>query len=405
MAAQTTDLDFTPLRHELTPHFPALRAIRRRADLLRSPLYAQIEGELTQLLNGIERGRHALATDRAAPTLRVVAWNIRRGLCFDGIVRALREDPLLRDADVLLLSEVDHGLGRSGNRAVARELAQALRMHYAFGVSYLTLEDDWGENPDGRENTLALAGAAVLSRLPLGRVENVDLPELRDKFSSSEKRLGKKRALLCEVLAPEGPLFLAGCHLDSNASPAGRAAQLAALLDRADAMGANPLLLGGDFNSTTYDASATWPLLKDLLHKYFVTGFKPTVDGYMTPERLYERPMFDVLAQHGLSIDGLNDRRRGTIHYDLQHPYAIQKAQKKAGRFLTWLLRRRLRPWNFVVPARLDWFAGRGVVPVFAGVADPMDWPRDARGEPVSDHAAVVVDIDRAALFPTTRAP
>ena len=107
---------------------------------------------------------------------------------------------MLRTADVLMLSEVDNGLGRSHNRNVARELADALGMSYAFAVSYVTLEDDHLENPEGRENTLALAGSAILSRAPIRRVINADLPELRDKFSSSEKRLGKKRAVIEDAL-------------------------------------------------------------------------------------------------------------------------------------------------------------------------------------------------------------
>jgi hypothetical protein len=57
-----------------------------------------------------------------------------------------------------LLSEVDIGLGRSGNRNVARELDEAVGMSYAFGVSYLALTDDFGDDAAGVENTLALSG-------------------------------------------------------------------------------------------------------------------------------------------------------------------------------------------------------------------------------------------------------
>ena len=136
-------------------------------------------------------------------------------------------------------------------------------MNFAFAVSYLTLEDDIGENPNGVENTLSLAGCAILSRLPLGRVENADLPELRDKFSSSEKRLGKKRALAAELLLPAGPLAIGCCHLDSNASPAQRAAQLSFVLDRLDALGAPRALVGGDWNTSTWDAASTGALVRE----------------------------------------------------------------------------------------------------------------------------------------------
>src|SRR5262249_42114397 len=140
--------------------------------------------------------------------LRAVAWNIQRGARLDDLRRAVVAPPFA-GADLFLLSEVDVGLGRSGNRNVARELAEAVGMSYAFGVSYLALTDDFGDDAGGLENTLALSGAAVLSRHPIGRVENVDLPEIRDKFHSSEKRLGKKRALLAEIMLPDGPFVVA----------------------------------------------------------------------------------------------------------------------------------------------------------------------------------------------------
>ena len=381
----------SPLRHELAAHYEALRGLRRRRDLLGSALYPQIRAELTRVLGGVERGVHAQPRPPAAPErLRVVAWNIQRGSRLAELQDALRNEPTLSAADVVLLSEVDSGMGRSGNRNIARELAGTLGMHYAFTVSYLVLGDDFLENPDGTPNTLALAGAAILSRWPLGRVINAELPELRDKFSSRrEKRLGTKRALLAEVLLPEGPLWCAGCHLDSNASPVQRARQLDALLGQTATLGR--VLLGGDWNTTTYDASGPLPLLRDLLHKLLVTGFVQTVDGYMTPERTYEQPLFAVLRRHGFSLEGFNDRARGTYCYDVMSPYAVAKLHAKVGRLLTRWLQRRLRPWKGVVPARLDWFAGRGVSPQAATVVAA----RDARGVPLSDHAAIAVDLQR----------
>lgn len=387
------------LQHDLVRHYDGLRALRNRAALLKSPLYAEIRDELTRVLNGVELGVHPdrsaeVTPAKAKKSLRAVAWNIQRGCHFEGLLDALRGDATLRDADLLLLSEVDYGMGRSGNRHVAAELASALGMHYAFGVSYLVLGDDFLENPDGIANTMGLAGSAMLSRYPFGRVENVDLPELKDKFSSKrEKRLGKKRALLAEVLLPDGPFIVAGCHLDSNASPRQRAQQLEPLLERAEglaqAAGTQRMLIGGDFNSTTYDASGGLALFVDLLHKFIFTGFNAVVEGYMTPEVGYDRPMFDVMSKHRFSVEGFNERRLGTYHYDVMSPYAVQKLYSKVGRWPTHWLQRRLRPWKGVVPARLDWFAGRGVVPVAPSV---IEAPR-RDGQPVSDHSPISVDI------------
>jgi endonuclease/exonuclease/phosphatase family metal-dependent hydrolase len=385
------------IRHDLSRHYPALRAIRRRRALEASALYREIRPELERVLDGVARADLASPRQPDGGRLRVVAWNIQRGRRLAALRRALCHDPELSRADVLCLVEVDNGMGRSGNHDVARELAESLGMSYAFGVSYLVLEDDYLENPDGAPNTLALAGTAILARVPLGRVVNVDVPALRDKFSSSEKRLGRKRALVAELLTGGAPLTVAACHLDSVASPAQRAQQLAAILDSAESLGHAGVLVGGDLNTSTYDLASPLALAWNILHKLVVNGFAGTITHYMHPDRHYERAVFELLARRGYAVDGYNDRARGSMDFDLNDPYAIEKARSQVGSFLTWLLRRKLRPWNGIVPARLDWFAGRGLVPVGAAVVHP----RDADGRPVSDHAAIVVDLALPRLAPT----
>jgi endonuclease/exonuclease/phosphatase family metal-dependent hydrolase len=379
------------VQHEIRAHYRALRAIRTRKALERSALWAEIAGEAQRVLEGVERGDRAsvAAPGSRARKLRAVAWNIQRGARLDDLRRAVAAPPFA-DADLFLLSEVDIGLGRSGNRNVARELAETLGMSYAFGVSYLALTDDFGDDAGGVENTLAVSGAAVISRHPIGRVENIDLPEIRDKFHSSEKRLGKKRALLAEIALPDGPLVVAACHLDSNASPGQRAHQLTGVLDSIDRSGVTRALVGGDFNSSTYDLSSTFALARDILHKFLVTGFRATVDQYLTPEKHYERPVFDLLRARHFAVEGFNDRALGTYFYDLTDSYVLAHSQKQVGRLLTRLLVRLLRPWNGCVPVRLDWFAGRNLTPVGATVERPR---AAVDGRPLSDHSAVIVDV------------
>lgn len=375
------------LSHDLAPHFDALRAIKTRKQLATSPLWAQIGGEVDQLLDAIDV-EDAPAARPLGRRVRAVAWNIQRGAHFDRLVGALRDHPELARAEVLLLSEVDHGMGRSRNRHVARELAGALGMGYAFAVSYLALEDDFGENADAVTSQLALAGSAILSRGPFVRAVNAQVPAVRDKFGSSEKRLGRKRATVAAIASEAGPITFAQAHLDSNADARQRCAQLDAILDEADRLG-GPIVLGGDLNTTTYQYSSTARLVRDLVHKLFVTGFAGTVNNYLTPERRYETPIFELLARRGFALDGFNERGIGTIRYDFNEPYAIQKVQKAVGGALTRWLVRRLRRWNGVVAAHLDWFAGRGVT---ARGARVIRLPAPAP----SDHDPIVVDLELA---------
>jgi endonuclease/exonuclease/phosphatase family metal-dependent hydrolase/phosphatidylglycerophosphate synthase len=375
------------ISHRLAPHYRALRAIRTRRKLETSALWAEIGSEVERVVGAIERRDRREATPLTG-SFRAVAWNIKRGAELDALRDAMISNPELSRADVLLLSEVDVGMGRSGNRNVPRELADALGMSYAFAVSYLALEDDHLENPDRLENTLALAGSAILSRAPILRVVSADLPALRDKFASSEKRLGRKRAVVAEIATAGAPIVIAQAHLDSTASSSQRARQLASVIDSADALGASRLLLGGDLNTTTYDASSTPALARDILHKLVITGFDRTIDNYMTPELRYECPVFELLAARKLSIDGFNDRSLGTLCYDFSEPYTLAKLRDAVGGLLARWLVRRLRSRNGLVEARLDWFAGRGLVPLGARVERPRPG-----GQRASDHDPIVVDV------------
>ncbi len=376
------------ITHDLACHYAELRAVKDRRALERSALWERIRAEVARVTSAVEQGdaEPAAGGDKR---VRAAAWNVQRGTRYGAILGALRDDPVLREADLVLLSEIDCGLGRSGNRNVARELACALGRSYVFAPSYLTLQDDWGENRAGNANTTALAGTAILSRLAIRRAENVDMPALRDKFSSSERRLGNKRALLVEVDAPAGPLLVGACHLDSNASPRQRAQQLGALLDRIEAVAPAPAIVGGDFNSSTHDLSSLIASLRDLARHLLSTGHPRNIDGYMSPAAFGEHPAFDLLAARGFTVDGFNDAARPTYRYDFNDPYALQKVRRVGGPPLAALIRWMSRRWNHCIPARLDWFAGRGVRAISATVVEP----RDADGRTVSDHSAVVCDL------------
>jgi endonuclease/exonuclease/phosphatase family metal-dependent hydrolase len=375
------------ITHGLSDHYAALRAVADRRALEQSALWQRIRDEVERVTSAVEWGEHpAPSACPGGRPVRLVAWNVQRGARFEAIADAFRRDRCLSQADVVLLTEVDCGLGRSANRNVARELAEALGRSYVFAPSYLTLRDDWGENRTGAANTTALAGTAILSRLAIRRAENVDMPALRDKFSSSERRLGSKRALLVEVDAPAGPLLVGACHLDSNASPRQRALQLGALLDRMRE-GA-PAIVGGDFNSSTHDLSSALASVRDVVRKLLTAGLRRSIDGYMRPAACGEQPLFQLLQARGFDVDRFNDCQP-TYRYDFNDPYALQKLRRVGGPPLVALVRWLLRRRNHCLPARLDWFAGRGARAISATVVDP----RDADGRAVSDHAAVVCDL------------
>ena len=168
------------LAHELAPHFPALAQFESTKALKSSPLYAQLRPEIERVLSSLVQENFAPAqrqhTMIHAQTIRATAWNIERGKRLPSIMRVLNDHPTLRASDVLLLTELDYGMARTENRFVARELARALQMNYAFAPCYLALNKGSGiESEVAGANTLALHGNALLSRYPLQRAHSLKL--------------------------------------------------------------------------------------------------------------------------------------------------------------------------------------------------------------------------------------
>src|SRR3712207_4565526 len=119
----------SPLEHSLRPHFRELARFHSTGALEASALYARLRPEVERVLNGVERGDFAPGASAPPPssgTVRATAWNIERGTMLDEIVRVLRAHGVLGQSDVLLLTELDYGMARSGNRHVAREMAEGL---------------------------------------------------------------------------------------------------------------------------------------------------------------------------------------------------------------------------------------------------------------------------------------
>ena len=121
----------TELTHDLRANLDYLAAIDRRRTLERDTRYRRLRPELDRVLNGFEwsLSERPPAQDGR---LRAVAWNVERGKRFSGVMTTLTGHPELRGADLVLLNEVDIGMGRSGNLNIPRELARALGHDYVY---------------------------------------------------------------------------------------------------------------------------------------------------------------------------------------------------------------------------------------------------------------------------------
>ena len=134
---------------------------------------------------------------------------------------------------MLLLTELDYGMARSGNRHVAREMAERLGMAYAFAPCYVNLSKGSGlESGAEGENAQALHGNAVLSRWPVRRAWSVALPNGKDKLRGREKGWGAQRAVVCEASNRGGvsaPSASTSTRIRASATGTGRCRSCCAL--------------------------------------------------------------------------------------------------------------------------------------------------------------------------------
>jgi hypothetical protein len=264
------------------------------------------------------------------PALRVVEWNIERGVEFDKIKLLLTKQndfisavhgeagsntnaekakdqtlrsqmEVLQSADVLVLNEVDWGMKRSDYRAVVKDLADALRMNWAYGVEFIEVDPKVlgtqsfanVKNPAERKELedlfsadrsrlLGLHGSAILSRYPLRDVKLVPFEYQAYDWYNGEKKYGSIEAgkrkgaslvfgeeivrevrrggrtnLVATIDTPELPgqaVTIVAAHLENRTTPKGRVKQMNEILDFTRPI-AHPVIIAGDMNTTGVDGS------------------------------------------------------------------------------------------------------------------------------------------------------
>ena len=251
------------LEHDLSQYFPELLKFESTAEMEESELWSRIGDEAVRILNAVvveNQSEPAAAAGGLTPPatvpsetklqppataggsdFSVVAWNLERGIRFDGILDALKNHQDLKDKDLYLLTELDHGMARSGNRFVAQELANELGLNYAFAPVYIPLQKGSGVESDMEgENTTSIHGLGMLSRYPMSNVHAVPLPNGKDKMWGKEKRLGWLRAVIADIDHPAGTFRAVTVHLDAHCSRAHRVMQMKIILDHLEILPSLP---------------------------------------------------------------------------------------------------------------------------------------------------------------------
>src|ERR1700734_955828 len=266
------------------------------------------------------------------PSLRLVEWNIERGVELDAIKLfmtdkqgflakahsaaaadkgkgTVNDEGLgaqideIQSADVLVLNELDWGMKRSDYQAVVKDLAETLKMNWAYGVEFIEVdpkvlgtqsfanvknEAERKELEDlfsvDKDRVLGLHGTAILSRYPLRDVKLVPFKYQAYDWYNEEMKYGKLEAgkrkgaslifgeeivrevrrggrtnLIATIDVPELPekkVTIVAAHLENRTTPKGRTDQAAELLELIRPI-RNPVIVAGDMNTTGADGSVT----------------------------------------------------------------------------------------------------------------------------------------------------
>ena len=377
----------------LRPRFDTLARCKSTAELLACPDYREVKPLANRVLESIETGKFATAARPTKPPYRVVAWNLERGIEYDGQLAELRTHPYLSSADIFLLTETDVGMARSGNRNVARELARELGLDYAFAPCYLNLSKGAGiESEAAGENELGLHGNAILSRYPILNPRSIALGNGRDKMRGREKRLGQQTAVVAEIDLPGLEVTACSVHLDAQSSQNHRRNQMAAVIEGLPPSG--PTLIGGDWNTTTFNSSRALTAILGYWVRVMLGARNTIRNHFLRPYTFFERKLFRLLDERAFDWRGPNLLDERTTSYDVDDAKTHKNLREWVPAWCFDFIRWALREFDGKCPLKIDWFAARELRTHAPVVLHEF---REGREPPLSDHDAIGIDLVPAA--------
>ena len=380
---------YAALAREVAPRLEALAQCRSTAEMDVHPAYRAIAPLVARSLAAPHIADFRREEAPARPRYRVLAWNIERGTQFEAQLQAFRSHPYLRTCDVLLITEADAGMARSGNRMVAEALARELGMAQVFAPCYIALGKGSGvERQVEGDNTLGLHGNAILSRYPIRDIRVVPLDNGVDKMAHREQRLGRQAAVAARIDFPNFSLHAVSVHLDAQSTQRHRREQMGSVLDALTP--GLPVILGGDWNTSTYDSSHAFRAILGFWLRVLMGVDHVIRNHYLHPERLFERGLFRLLNDHGFEYDRSNRMGEHTICYDVCDPRAAGSLREWVPHWCFAFIHWALRNHQGRCPMKLDWFATRGLKVEAPVVIHDL---REGRAAPMSDHDAIGVDI------------
>lgn len=252
-----------------------------------------------------------LSSLAADESLRVVTWNIEYGARFDRVVDEIRR----LDADIYLLQEVDVFCRRSGNRNVAKDLADAIGANWVFAGEFQEIGESTGRVP-------ALTGQAILSKYPITEAAAVPFRAqawARWHLNPVQPRRGGRLVLQARTAG----FRVYNAHLESGRDNGLRRKQMDDIL-AADARDqpATASLLAGDFNNGPIARSL---LFAAITTASFVNALEASASSQTTRVRRHY-PVDWIFVRHlqptsgqAIRVDGASD------HYPVTATFRLGK--------------------------------------------------------------------------------
>ncbi len=196
--------------------------------------------------------RAAPTTARAVRSVRIGAWNLERCLYPDEAARILQRNHV----DLVLLTEMDVGVLRTGQVHTIGRLAAALGQGYCYALEFLELTPmppPEGFPVHGDDNLEGFHGNGIASARPIASPVVFHLDEMADWYAApmgGQRRIGKRMAVAARIACGDARFVVCSVHLENRTDGAGRARQMATLLAALDGYADGlPVLIGGDLNT------------------------------------------------------------------------------------------------------------------------------------------------------------
>jgi endonuclease/exonuclease/phosphatase family metal-dependent hydrolase len=206
--------------------------------------------------------------------LRIVDWNIDRGLQLPGIIAFLKST----NADIVILQEADLNARRTHRLNIAEEIARKLQMNYVFGREFEELVQ-------GSKDSPAYHGQVTLAKWPISKPRLIRFSQQSNfwqprwflpRMEPFQERLGGRIALVTEISISGSKVIIYNLHLESRGNDDLRISQIREVVF--DAVRQNPecpVIIAGDLNlDASKDATAV---------EFARAGFQDAVAAHGTP--------------------------------------------------------------------------------------------------------------------------